>query len=153
VIDTGHMTVLLLNTLALGDPQLLVGDGVAPRDGGWTEGTPNTGSFSAYTVLNFVGAAPAHPDIDKADPEWATRWSMSHSGGSRAQADWVATQARTRILTALKATFGDDDTFKIIGIVWTTLGGMSRNDQVDPPYWNSSDSLILTVSRVRISTP
>lgn len=153
MIDTGSMTFLLLHHLSVGDPTLLVGDGVAPQEGGWTGGTPNTGSFTPYSVLAFQGAGPTHPDVDKADPEWATRWSIGHYGGSRAQADWVATLSRTRLLASLKQIFGDSDPFKVISIVWTGLGGMSRNDQVDPPYWSASDTAILTVSRVRKPTP
>lgn len=153
MIDTGALTVLLLNHLTMGDPPLLVGDGVAPLEGGWTGGTPNTGEFKAYSVLSFQGAAPTHPDVDKADPEWATRWGVGHYGGSRAQADWIATLSRARILTSLKQLFGDSDVFKVVSIVWTGLGGMSRNDQVDPPYWSASDTLILSVSRVRNPTP
>lgn len=153
MIDTGALTVMLLGHLSGGDPVLLAGDGVAPAEGGWTGGTPNTGGFVAYSVLTFQGASPTHPEIEKADPEWATRWSMSHYGGSRAQADWVATASRGRVLTALKQRFGESDVFKVVGITWTNLGAMSRNDQVDPPYWSASDTLILTASRVRNPTP
>ena len=153
MIDIGHMTTLLLDTLATGDPALMIGDGVAPTEGGWTGGTPNTGSFAAYSVLSFTGAAPANPDVNSADPEWATRWALNSHGGSRAQADWMAYQVRKRILTALKQTFAEDDVFKIIAISWNSLGAMVRNDQVDPPYWSTSDNLILTVSRVRNRTP
>jgi hypothetical protein len=155
VIDIGAMTEMVIPLLASDGvtADLMVGDGVAPNDAGWTTGTPNTGGFVPYTVLGFDGATPVNPDLAKADPEWSTRWSMRHYGATRPQADWVALAARRRILGVLQLPFGVEDPFRTIGITWNSLGPMQRNDTTDPPYWSASDSLILVVSRVRISRP
>jgi hypothetical protein len=152
MIDTGAMTNLIETTLEGSPADLLVGDGIAPLEGGWTLGTPNLGGFAAYTVLAFDGATPINPDVAKAEPEWSTRWAMRHHGGSREQADWVALVSRSRLTQMLQKQFGVDP-FKVIGVQWNQLGAMSRNDSVDPPFWTASDSVILVVSRVRISTP
>lgn len=155
MLDVGAMTDLLLGLLTSDgvNADLLVGDGVAPLEGGWTTGTPNTGGFVPYVVLGFEGAMPTNSDLAYADPEWTTRWSMRHYGATREQADWIATAARTRILGALQLPFGTVDPFRSIGINWSSLGAMQRNDATDPPYWSSSDNLNLVVSRVRIPPP
>lgn len=148
MISTGAMTQMLLSVLS--SSGVLIGDGVAPKEAGWSSGTPNTGEFVAYSVLGFAGASPSNPEIHHRDPEWSTSWSLRHYGGGREQADWVADKVRTALMSVDRAPFGSVDAHRVIGVQWVSLGALSRNDTVDPPYWQSQDLVTLLTSRVRI---
>jgi hypothetical protein len=147
VISIAAMTTMLAQRLS--QSGVVVGDGVAPAAVGWSAGTPNIASFVGYSVFSFNGASPTNPDIFKAEPEWQTNWMLRHYGGSRQQVDWVADQVRASVVGVLKETFGTEP-FKVIGVIWSQLGGVSRNDQVDPPYWQAQDVFALLASRTRI---
>lgn len=152
MISTGALTDLFLD--ALRSSGVIVGDGVAPGEVGWSSGTPNTGVFVAYSVLGFGGASPANPDVDHSDPEFTTNWSLRHYGGSREQADWVADRVRAAVHVVAKVPFGQQsDRHRVIGVRWVSLGQLSRNDTVDPPYWQAQDSVQLMTSRVRMQVP
>src|SRR5512139_649642 len=140
MIDTGAMTQKVLD--ALGNASLLVGDGVAPDTGGWITGSPNVDGFLAYTTVGFDGGTPAMPDVTTST-DWELTFSLRHFGGSRAQCDFQAKAARTAVTAVRHAVVGD---YTIIGVRWASLGPMSRNDQVDPPYWSAYDYVVLMCS-------
>jgi hypothetical protein len=148
VISIPALTDIVLT--AMRSNGIMVGDGVAPMEGGWSSGTPNVAGFTPYTVLAFNGATPTNPEIVASDPDWSCAWLLRHFGGSREQADWVGDQMRNNVVATLKQKFGVADPYKVSGIVWSNLGALSRNDQVDPPYWQSQDSVTLLTSRSRI---
>lgn len=150
MIDTGTMTDTLLLRLTGTPASLLIGDGVAPTAGGWGTGAPNVGTFTPYTVLAFEGAIPTNPEVARAEPDWETRWQLRHYAGSRDQGDWQALRARERVVSALQVIFGVNVQYKIAALRWNSLGAMQRNDTTDPPYWQASDVVVLSASRVNI---
>jgi len=143
VLDTGALTQHVLDALALLS-WLEVGDGVAPTAGGWSEGQPNVGQFVPYTVVSFAGARPRTPELSlsKQTTAWVASFQLKSHGGSREQCDWAATQVRVSIDDLLKTSAGD---WQLDFIEWQTLGGVVRNDAVDPPIWSASDSLTFHV--------
>lgn len=145
MIDIGAATKMILTQLR--STGLLVGDGIAPKEGGWVEGAPNIDAFLAYSVVGFAGASPAYPDVGLLrSQDWATTWTIRHHGGSRDQLDFQATAARTLCLDLHRKSFGVAHSFTVIELVWRSLGENIRNDQIDPPFWSSTDVIMLGCS-------
>ena len=122
----------------------LVGDGIAPTDGGWINGQPGDGVFRPYVVVVSGGAAPRNLDVSQFDPGWAVSLSLRSFGGSRKQCDWMATLARTCISTIYHTDFGQG--WQIIGVEWGSLGPVSRIDATAPAFWQVFDNLTLVTS-------
>lgn len=144
MIDHGALTDALLAHLAEVE---LIGDGVAPSGGGWVEGQPNVVAFRPYAVLVDGGMQPiTSPNLIKTSrPDWTASWSLRYFGGSRKQCDWIAGLFRPAIEGLRGQTFGIDP-HKIRSVDPLMMGAVSRNDQVDPPYWQAFDSLTLQIT-------
>jgi len=144
VIDTGSLTTALVATLAVSSGEL-VGDGVAPSAGGWSNGQPNVGDYVPYGVLSFQGGNPRDATLryDQQVKTWVTQWRIGYYGASREQADWVATAIRGAV-SDLLGVAGGAYTVKLAE--WRSLGALTRTDQVDPPLWSALDALTLQVA-------
>jgi len=149
MIDHGALTDLLIYQLST-DTGELVGDGIAPAEGGWLKGQPNQSVYVPYMVLVSGGASVMINDLD-GNLDWTVNWSLRYFGGSRKQVDWIANKARNAIdggpNNVLHNTFGVNQPFKITAVQWTNLGAVSRVDTVNPPYWQVYDSFGLVCSR------
>lgn len=141
MIDTGALTTKVIERFAAHG--LLIGDGVAPTAGGWSEGQPNVDRFVAYSTVSFDGAVPALPDLT-IKPDWEALFSVRHFGGARKQCDFQATATRGVIDDLRRMTVGD---FTVIAVTWKSLGAMTRVDQTDPPYWQAFDLVALVCSQ------
>lgn len=150
IFTRGFLTDNLLDhleaQLRLKPYQLLVGDGIAPKEGGWSEGQPGEGKFVPYTVVS-TGPASANQrsPLGVDNDSWRADYSFRAVGGSRQQADWVADRIR-EVAHDFPKDYGDPQ-WRVIRVQFTSLGAVSRNDQVDPPYWELSDSVSLWVER------
>lgn len=146
MIDVGALTEMLLEHLRDGS-DALVGDGIAPKEGGWLQGQPNKDVFRPYLVLVSQGASPReNTPWTGTDPAWAVTWSLRSFGGSRKQADWVALAGRAAVAGITKRTFGTDE-HKVHALEWGGLGSVNRIDSVDPPFWQIFDTFTLVCSR------
>jgi hypothetical protein len=144
MLDTGATTQLVIDTIGT-ISDLFVGDGIAPAEGGWSLGQPNTGEFVPYAVVAFMGARPRTPELTmvKQEAAWLASFQLRYHGGSRAQVDWTGNACRRAVDSLLKATVITDVFYEIAWVEWQSLGGVMRNDSVDPPIWNATDSLTL----------
>lgn len=148
MIDHGALTDAIIAQLtATGE---LIGDGVAPADGGWLKGQPNQSVFAPYTVLVSTGANVMINDLD-GNLDWTVNFNLRHFGGSRKQVDWIANKTRIAVDAGpnnlLHSTFGTVEVFKITAIQWQNLGSVTRVDTVNPPYWQCFDSVGFVCSR------
>jgi len=143
VIDTGSLTTALVAALAVSSGEL-VGDGVAPTAGGWSNGQPNVGDYVPYGVLSFQGANPRESNLryNEHVKTWITQWRIGYYGASREQADWVATAIRSAVVDL----YGVGTGYTVRLAEWRSLGAMTRSDQVDPPLWSALDALTLQVA-------
>jgi hypothetical protein len=121
----------------------LVGDGLAPDNGGWIQGQPGDGVFRPYVVLASGGAAPRYPDLHSFDPQWAVSYSLRSFGGSRKQCDWMATLSRKSINGIVTTQVAE---WSVIGLEWGSLGPVSRVDSTAPPFWQVYDNVSLVLS-------
>ena len=143
LIDTGALTDLVL--AHLGTANVLVGDGVAPAEGGWLSGQPGAGVFRPYATLVVTGGVPAALGLDSDFPAWAVGFSLRSFGGSRSQCDAQAALARGAMEGLQQETFGAA-AWVIAGVQWQALGAMVRVDASSPPFWQVFDTLALVCS-------
>lgn len=151
MIELGALTDLTIDHLQDITGQL-IGDGVAPAEGGWVAGQPNSGAFAPYLVIISGGAAPrfsALDDLSTAILSWEVTYQMRGYGGSRAQVDWIMSVGRAALEGMTHSAFGSSDTYRIKATDWKTLGATARNDSVDPPYWQVVDTFYFLCSRTR----
>ena len=147
MLDHGALTDLVLEHLTMQQEVVLIGDGVAPLDGGWQKGQPNQNVFRPYAVLVSGGAGVRENAVFTGiDPTWAVTWSLRSFGGSRKQVDWTAHIVRQAIEGLMKKTFGSP-TYKIHAVEWQSLGSVSRLDSTDPPFWQAFDSFATVCSK------
>ena len=140
-----HLSVTVALGFTVGS-EPLVGDGVAPVDGGWVNGQPDSGVFRPYSVLVDAGSSPRAADLALSFPgAWTCGWSVRSFGGSRKQCDWMATRARAAVDGMGRTVFGEDP-WTVIGTEWSSLGSVVRIDSTNPPFWQVYDTLSLIVS-------
>lgn len=140
---TDQLNDMLESSLA---GKVLVGDGIAPLEGGWSEGQPGEGEFRTYITIN---AGPARANnkspLGMSNDSWLVDYSVRAVGGNRQQADWAADRFR-EALVVFPSNYGDPN-WRVIKRQFVALGAAARNDQVDPPYWELVDSVGLWVER------
>ena len=148
MIDHGALTDAIIAQLQTSGE--LVGDGIAPEEGGWLKGQPNRSVFVPYVVLVSAGSNVMINDLD-GNLDWTVNWNLRYFGGSRKQLDWIATKIRHTIDAGpnnlLHSIFGDIEPYKITAIQWQTLGSVNRVDTVNPPFWQCFDNLGFICSR------
>jgi hypothetical protein len=138
----------LEDRLAASDSALLLGDGIAPVEGGWTGGQPGKGEFRAYLVVST--GVVRHRDNDPlagGDSSWLASYGLRGVGGSRQQADWAADQGREALNAARNIDLDLGGPWRMQQARYESLGGVSRNDNTDPPYWEVSDTVALWMDR------
>lgn len=145
---TGQL-VAFLGTLL--EPKILVGRGVAPPAGGWDKGQPGIDTFQAYVVVKTGQAlpGPASENLGRRTPRahWRVGYSLLSSGAKESHVDDVADRVREAVVS-----FGG--TVSLRSVDWTiqkvdvqALGPTTRNDSVDPPFWEVTDAVSVWVSR------
>lgn len=160
IYSRGPLTDFLLSylTTGLATTALMLGDGIAPKSGGWTGGQPGAGSFSAYAVLNAGQSTPnQRENILGRNTSWKQPYTLDCYGGSRQQADWASDMLKP-LIDAISAaspppglrTIDLDAPWKIVLSNYTSMGGPTRSDQVDPPVWRAADSFVLWLEHAQI---
>src|SRR4051794_29884906 len=79
-----------------GEQDILLGDHLAPEEGGWPGGEPGSGDFVPYVVFTTRPATPS-PGVPVGSTEadsWEAAYSLVGYGAQRQQADWIADRAR-----------------------------------------------------------
>lgn len=150
MIEVGALADLLLDRLGLIDPQLAVGDNLAPHEGGWLEGQPNVKAFRPYVVLMQGPTTPAAPDrMVPSHSEWMVNYSVRTYAGSPLHLRTWTQKVRNGLDLIKGDSFGVTDVFKIVHTHFDQLGSIVRNDAVDPPYWQAFDAIRVEASRSR----
>lgn len=127
---------------------LLVGDGIAPVHGGWSDGQAGRGTFVPYVV--FTTGPATHRERDTlwhVNSSWSVSYSVRFVGGSRQQADWSADQSRKAVTAFAPRTLDLDGQWQVVQAQYSSLGAIARNDTSDPPYWEGTDAVSLFLER------
>jgi hypothetical protein len=128
---------------------LLVGDGIAPYDGGWPGGQPNAGPFTPYLVI-VIRPSSSTEILGDTYGELILNWSFTSVGGNRKQAAWTADRSRWFVTELNLERFDIGDSYWRINLVrFAGLGGLQRIDQTDPPYWQCQDFVAFNLTRMK----
>lgn len=150
LIDLGEITSGLLGLLSAVSPYP-VGDGIAPPEAGWLEGTPNSASgFEPYLVLSGLTTGALSPAaLTPLCSTYAQRFDMSYRfvgyGSSRQMADDVAAMGRELLDELDPAALAL--TGMIVSQLWFDAAtGASRDDSAYPPMWASATTFRVSVA-------
>lgn len=141
MIQVGALTEALIEALKTNTGQL-VGDGIAPPNGGWKGGQPGQGVFVPYLVVAQGAASAIYDGLDDATVAWLIPYAVTAHGGSRKQADWMMSQSRLDVEHFRVFRFGDP-VWKTIGAAYVSMGAPEHNTSVDPPAWSIRDTIAL----------
>ena len=133
----GALTDFLITTLESHD--IIVGDGVAPKDGGWESGQPNVGRFVPYVVVMGGSVEGIDRNVARGSTkDWRASYSLRIFSATRRTTDALAFAAREALEDCTPFIFGS---FKAIHVSVSTIGALQRNDASDPPLWQEFDSV------------
>jgi hypothetical protein len=159
VFARGKLTDYLLAQLTdrLTGTAVLVGDGVAPKAGGWQGGQPGQGAFAPYVVLSTGEASSNSPQpLGQANADdWVCQYTLRSVGGLRKQADYAADVAIYvwNVFGALgeELDLGMETTrsWKLYRSDVLRMGPVTRNDEVDPALWEMTANLAVYLTKSR----
>lgn len=155
MIELAALTELVVTNLsaalALATTPILVGDGIAPKAGGYLAGQPDSSEFTPYATVVQLEArvrAPSPSAMGPDDYDWDVPYKIAAYGATRRQADWVMAGARAASeAVLLKAVFGAVSFHQVFGVDYRSLGGPNRDDAVTPPLWGITDVVVLACTR------
>lgn len=146
-IARGALTDHLL--LALNDAGLLVGDGKAPDEGGWDDdpNNPNS-SYVPYVVLLPQTAQGGNGSLGDDTSEWLVPYIITSYGIVRNQVEWQADKARLAFTASAhdQVTMGSE-TWTITQTMVNSIGGVARNDNMEPSEFSQIDLVSLRISK------
>lgn len=141
---TDDLLDYLEQTFAAAEFTLLVGDHLAPEEGGWSGGQPGTGEFVPYLVLTTGPATRNAKDpIGRDNSSWSAAYTLRAVGATRTQADWAADMARSAVVGYAKRKPEGLGGWKVQLTLYSVLGDIQRNNSVDPPYYELTDTVAL----------
>lgn len=153
IFPRGVLTDALLDVLEVAlQPDILVGDGIAPEPAGWTGGQPGEGDFISYVTLN---TGPARKNIasrqtlGRDNTAWVAGYTLTNVGALRQQCDWTADRTRSALTEGTLEALEFSPGWRILLVEFTGLGGLTRNSSVNPPYWELTDNVDLWLERAR----
>lgn len=119
---------------------LLVGDAIAPYEGGWTEGQQGVGSFVPYAVLGTGSATTGQRTLCADSYEYSVNYSMGIYGESRRKTDQFSHEIHLQLLGRTGHRFFG---YKIVELKVASFGAISRNDSTSPASWSQQDSVVV----------
>ena len=138
ILDRGAFTDLVLSWLRAGT--LLVGDNIAPYEGGWLKGQPGDGGFVEYCVLS-AGRVSAHPSrLCPGSRDYTLTYTLSSFTESRRSLDLLAHRGRLELVGKSKTIHVG---YKITDVKVSSYGRIVRDDVTSPPLWSESDEIVL----------
>lgn len=150
VFSRGPLTDAILDflTAALQPHGILVGDGIAPNDGGWTGGQPGEGNFRSYVVVSTLQASKGFQDpVPGGDTSWRASYGLRSVGALRHQSDWTADKARQAMKDYKPKHIDLDGDWRVLKTSFETLGPVTRNDTSDPAYWELLDTATIWLEK------
>ena len=144
IFSRGVLTDAILDYLgtALDDTGILIGDGIAPKQGGWSGGEPGVGDFVPYVVLTTGPAQKqARDPLARENTSWLATYTTRHVGALRQQTDWCADKVREALVEYRPKLLHLDSKWSVVQTTYPSLGPITRNDTTDPAYWELVDNV------------
>lgn len=142
-----ELTDIVLSVMATAT-QLPVGDGEKPVAGGW-QGQPNTtgSNFIPYNVLQASSATTSMGSFGHPQCIWQLPYFVYSFGVRRNQCEAIADRARDSLSTMTHQNYSlGSHPWTVMQIRVDSIGGVTRYDQFDPPYWGQVDTLTVWIS-------
>jgi hypothetical protein len=145
----GPLSQLLKTALeSVGKP---VGYAAAPQTKhGWGGNQPNApgSEFIPYLILQPLAANVSSGPLSEPQSEWQMPYQIQAFGISGKHTEWMADQARDALdaLRGLTEQLGPDQ-FRIQQVYTVALGGITRLDVYDPPYFAQADTVSVWLSK------
>lgn len=117
----------------------------APHGGGW-EGQPNKdgSNFTAYAVVTPQTATQATGPMSDPQADRQIPYALASFGLMPEQTEWMADKVRSAVEALKKTTVVlGDGSYKVQQVRTDTIGGLSRVDSTEPPYWGQVDVVTL----------
>lgn len=131
------------------DDVILIGDGEAPKDGGWDD-DPNVpdSSYSPYVVIRALTSQEATGSYGDSNSEVVAPYSFSVYGVSREQTEFYADKVRQTIVDLARTVvvLGPSQ-WKIQQARVNSIGGIDRNDQTEPSEFSQTDVVTMYMSK------
>lgn len=146
-LPRGALTAHLISELTADG--LLIGDGEAPPAGGWDD-DPNApgSSFFPYLIVNPMAANDPTGSVGDSSYDYRVPYSVTSVGISRHQAETYADMGREKLVALERTTVTlDGGGWKIQQSRANSIGGMSRNDSVEPSEFSQSDVVTIWISK------
>lgn len=149
-IARGPLTDLLITTLRQSLDDLPVGDGEAPLEPhGWQGQVNAPGSeFIPYVALMPMTSGTPMGSLGDSASDWQLPYQLQAFGVARNQCEWMADHARG-VLAALRGTKVQlgPDRYGVQQVRLMTLGGITRLDVTDPPYYGQADGMSVWLTK------
>lgn len=147
MLALGDVTTYVLQQFAAVS-EFPVGDGVAPPDAGWPEGTPNSaGAFVPYFVLSMMstGSFGLNPLCSTVPRRFDVTMRLVAYEHGRAEADALAYRGRGWLLGGVGPGSAGD--LSLTGQVWLdAVSGAVRDDSTFPQLWSSATTFRVSVA-------
>lgn len=136
--------------LSLGT-EVAVGRGIAPPEGGWSEGQPGKGFFKPYVVVKTRMARPNPPETIGRDRRirWIMNYQLSVASKLESMVDSQAHLVRTKFLAFTGIYDLGDGSYEVEQADISTFGATVPNNSTNPPYWDVTDDVSVWLSKVR----
>lgn len=126
-----------------------VGDAEAPRDGGWDGSPDKSGStYAAYVVLTPSTAGDATGPIGDSIGDMHVPYVITGYGVTRGQVEGYMDAVRQVVVaTSRRMVVLGESTWKVQQARCDSLGGISRNDTVEPSEFSQTDVYMFYISK------
>ncbi len=128
---------------------ILVGDADFPQGGGW-DGPPDasTSGYSAYVVLVPSTAGDATGPTGDTNADIRVPYVVNGYGIARSQVEGYMDHVR-QVLVAMTRTIVvlGDSSWKVQQVRCDSIGGIARNDSLEPSEFSQTDVFILYMSK------
>lgn len=137
MLDRSELTRIFIERAS--SSGVLVGDHIAPKEGGWSEGQPGVGEYRAYAVVKAMNVRINPSSMCVGQYDCTATYTVSCFGTTRVQADVTSMLVREAFL---KEPFRlDVPNGMRVNLIWCTgIGASDRIDESDPKAWRVVDT-------------
>lgn len=146
-LERGPLTDHILE--AINATEIWIGDAVPPEDGGWDLSPDSAGSkYQAYGVLVPGTTGNTSGPVADTTAEVQAVYAVNGYGVSRSHCERYMDHVR-KVLVAMSRTMVvlGDSSWKILQVRCDTIGGIARNDSVEPSEYSETDVYVLYLSK------
>ena len=146
----GDLTTVFFDYL---QTSLLVGDGVAPEVSGWNDDPNKPNSYySPYGVLTPLTTGEATGSLAESNAYVISPYSLAYYGISREQLELMSDRGREVAINLgrsghLLKGLNQSETWKVMQARCTSIGGISRTDNVEPSLYSQTDVISIYISK------